>query len=210
MRNITSQDMLDLLYGKKLPQVYRDKDSEIGYPLKRYLESLIEGGYYGSIKDIEGMMSLIDPVTIPDEYFPYLCESFGLTYFPDIDISYQRKFLSNLGEIIRRRGTFSCVRFLIRVLTGLEANLSYIEGELNGEVGNFLNIILLAKDLEQIDKIDTSMKVIGSYISSHIPYYIKPVLSSQIDVQIIGSKSYAHSIVSCSKYYSINKYKEGN
>ena len=69
---ITSKSMLDLLYNRKLPQIYRDEDKKLGYPLKRYLESLIDGGFCGSIKDIEGLMLLIDPETIPEEYFPYL------------------------------------------------------------------------------------------------------------------------------------------
>ena len=76
MSKITPKGMLDLLYNKKLPQVYRDEDSKIGYPLKRYLESLIDGGYCDSIKDIEGIMSLVDPMTISEEFFPYLCVIF--------------------------------------------------------------------------------------------------------------------------------------
>ena len=147
--SITSKSLLDHLYYKKLPQIYRDEDAKLKYPLKRYLESLIDGGFCGSIKDIEGVMLLIDPETIPEKFFPYLYESFGLEYFPDIDISYQRKFLMNIGELIKRRGTFSSVQYLIKVLTGLEAELSL--------ENNNLNIVLHAKDLEQIDSIETSM-----------------------------------------------------
>lgn len=195
MGKITSKDMVDLLYYKKLPQVYRDKDSEIKYPLKRYLESLIYGGYYSSIDDIEGILSLTDPMTIPEEFFSYLCSSFGLSYFPDMDISYQRKFLANIGELSKRRGTFSSVQFLIRAITGLDCELSY-------ENGN-LNIVLLAKNLAQINDIDTSTSVIRNYISSQIPYYVNPVLSSKIVSQIIGSKSYSHSAVGYYKFYTL-------
>lgn len=202
MKGITSKDMLDLLYGRKLPQVYRDEDSKIGFPLKRYLESLIEGGYCGNIEDIKGILSLIDPMAIPDEFFPYLCESLGLTYFPDMDISYQRKFLANLGELNKRRGTFASVQFLIRALTGLNSELSYEDGS--------LYIVLLAKNIEQLDSIETSMAIIGNFISSQIPHYVNPVLSSRIDTQIVNSKSYSHSVVGCYKFYTINRYKEGN
>lgn len=210
MSKITPKGMLDLLYNRKLPQVYRDEDSKIGYPLKRYLESLIDGGYCGSIKDIEGIMSLVDPMTISEEFFPYLCESFGLTYFPDMGISYQRKFLSNMGELVKRRGTFSSVQYLTRALTGLNSDLSYFEGDYEGQDGNYLFIVLLAKSLEQLKNIDIDMEVIRNYIGSQIPYYVKPILSSRIDIQVIHSKSYSHSSVGNYKFYTIKTYEEGN
>ena len=192
---VTSKSMLDLLYYKKLPQIYRDEDRKLGYPLKRYLESLIEGGFYGSIEDIKGLMLLIDPETIPEEFFPYLYESFGLEYFPDIDVSYQRKFLLNMGELVRRRGTFSSVQFLIKVLTGLEAELSFKDNE--------LSIVLLARTIEQIDDIEISMFVIGNFIKTQIPYYVTPVISSRIASQTIHSKSYSHSTIGSYKFYKI-------
>lgn len=210
MGKITSESLLDLLYNKKLPQVYRDEDSKLGFPLKRYLESLIEGGFYGIIKDIEGIMSLVDPTAIPDEYFPYLCESFGLPYFPDMDTSYQKKFLANVGELNRRRGTFAGVRYLTRALTGLESNLTYYEGEYLGQDGNYLFIELLAKSLEEINGIDVSKKVILDCIGSHVPYYVKPILTSRIANQLIGSKSYSHSVVSYNSFYTIKGFKEDN
>ena len=107
------EDLLHTLYNRKLPEIYREEDSKIKYPLKRYLESLVEGGFKGAIEDIEGLLLLTDPKSIPESLFPYLCESFGLEYFPDIDVTYQRKFLNNLGELIRRRGTFSPSPFVV-------------------------------------------------------------------------------------------------
>lgn len=202
--SITSMDMLDLLYNKKLPQVYRNEDKKLGYPLKRYLESLIDGGYYGSIKDIEKMMTLVDPYSIPEEFFQYLCESFGLTYFPEIDVTYQRKFLLNIGEIIKRRGTFSCVKYLARALTGFDVELSYFEGVHDGVDGNYLLINLLAKDLEQLKTIDISMEVISKYVSGQVPYYITPIMSYQIGVQFVNSKSYSQSAVCEYKSHTIN------
>lgn len=208
--SITSKDMLDLLYYRKLPQVYRDEDKKLNYPLKRYLESLIEGGYYGSIKDIEDMMLLIDPETIPEEFFPYLYESFGLTYFPDIDISYQRKFLMNIGEILKRRGTFACVRYLARTLTGLDVELSYSEGTYNGVDGNYLVILLVAEGVGQIENLDTNMEILNRFIRTQLPYYITPVVTARVGSQTISSKSYAFSTVGTYKSYTISKHEEGN
>lgn len=193
--SVTSKDLLNLLYYKKLPKIYRDADATVDYQLKRYLESLIEGGFCGSIEDIERVITLIDPETVPDKFLPYLYESFGLEYFPDIAVSYQRKFLLNIGELIRRRGTFSSVQFLIKVLTGLEAELSCESNE--------LKIVLLARTLEQIDNIDMSMFVIGNFIQTQIPYFITPIISSRIDTQVIQSKSYSHSAVGAYKFYKI-------
>lgn len=198
--SITPQSLLDLLYNRKLPQVYRDEDKKIGYPLKRYLESLIDGGFCGSIEDIKGVMLLIDPENIPEKFFPYLYESFGLEYFPDIDTVYQRKFLMNIGELIRRRGTFSCVQFLIKVLTGLEAELSCNK--------DTLTIVLSAKTLKQVEDIETSMRVIRNFIKTQIPYYINPVIESRIDTQVIPSKSYSFSAVGHHRFYQIPRHKD--
>lgn len=197
---IKSDELLQFLYNRKLPQIYRDEDSKIGYPLKRYLESLIEGGFKGAVEDIEGLLLLIDPKEIPEKLFPFLCQSFGLEYFPDIDVTYQRKFLLNFGELVRRRGTFSSVHYMIRALTGLESELTLS--------GNNLNIALLAKNIEQMNNIEVSMDIIRNYIRTQIPYYITPVITSHVTVQVVESKSYEHSAIGYYKYYQIGK--EGN
>ena len=191
----TSKEFVDFLYNRKLPQVYRDEDSKIGYPLKRYLESLTHGGFEGALKDINDLMLLIDPKAIPEKFFPYLCESFGLEYFPDIDVSYQRKFLINVGELVKRRGTFASVHYMIRALTGLEAELSL--------EGNTLNIVLLAATLEQMNNIEISMVIIGNYIQTQIPYYITPNITSRIATQVIPSSSYTLSAMTTHKHYQI-------
>ena len=194
--SITSKDMLDLLYYKKLPQLYRSADATVGLALKRYLESLIEGGFCASIEDIEGLLLLIDPEAIPEKFFPYLYESFGLEYFPDIDVSYQRKFLMNIGGFIKRRGTFAGVQFLSKVLTGMEADLSFKDGT--------LYIVLLATTLKQLAEVDISMKVIRNYIQTQIPYFVTPDISSRVATQTITSKSYSHSAIMCYKSYKIH------
>ena len=99
---INSEQLLNHLYYKKLPQVYRDMDKMLKtYPLKRYLSSLVDGGYAEVLKNAEGILDLVDPEKCPSEFLPYLCESFGLEYFEDMDDTYQRRFLMNIGEILR-------------------------------------------------------------------------------------------------------------
>lgn len=194
---VTPEKLFDLLYNKKLPQLYRDEDSKIGYPLKRYLESLVEGGYKGAIDDIQRVLLLFDPMAIPENLFPFLCESFGIEYLPDIDVKYQRKFILNLGELVRRRGTFSSVHYMVRALTGLETELHCD--------GSTLSIVLLAKKLDQVNILIPSMGIIGNYIQTQIPYYITPAFSARVDSGVIESKSYAHSAMCCTKYYQLGK-----
>lgn len=197
---ITSESLINHLYFKKLPQVYRDEDSKIKYPLKRYLESLAEGGFSSAIKDIEGTSILSDPKNIPEELFPYLCGSFGLEYFPDIEVIYQRRFLSNLGELVKRRGTYSSIHFLIRALTGLECELTLD--------GNNLSIVLLVKSVEQTFLVEPSIRIANNYIRSQIPYYINPIFFSRLVATVIDSKSYSHSAIVLTKKYNLTTYKE--
>ena len=144
---MTSSEISDYLYYRKLPQVYRDMDRlQPNYPLKRYLTSLVEGGFTDIITSSNDFLSLVDPERCPEEFLPYLCYSFGLEYFEDIDALYQRRLLSNIGELIRRRGTYSGVRFLIRSLTGLECQLSYSRQTYEGVTGRWLIVELDTTD----------------------------------------------------------------
>lgn len=197
--SMTGKDLLDLLYNKKLPQIYRDEDKKIDYPLKRYLESLIYGGFCGSIEDIEGVMLLVDPESIPEEYLPYLYDSFGLEYQPNIDVTYYRKFLLNIGELTKRKGTFASVRYLAKALTGLEAEITYNKED------STLEIVLLARTLSQIENLENSTIAVRNFVKNQVPFFVNPVISSRIDAQVIPSKSYSHSAVgSYSKFYNIN------
>ena len=201
--SIKSEDLLRTLYENKLPQVYREEDSKIKYPLKRYLESLIEGGFKGAIEDIEGLLLLTDPNSVPESLFPFLCESFGLEYFPDIDVTYQRKFLLNLGELVRRRGTFSSIHFLAKVLTGLESEITKDEEDENGII-----VTLLAKTVAEASNLDVSVYIVGNYLKTQIPYYINPVVKSRVANQTIISRSYVHSGVTTYKTYKITALAE--
>ena len=198
---VSSTDLVNFLYYKKLPQVYRDEDEKIGYPLKRYLEALGEG-YNGAIQDITNLMLVLDPKALPEELFPYLCASFGIEYLPDIDITYQRKFLSNAGELVKRRGTYSSIHFLIRALTGLESELAFKDG--------VLSITLLAKNVEQVNELEPSIAIISNYISTQIPFFASPAFDSRTTTQVVISKSYSHSAIVSTKRYKLNTYKEGN
>jgi hypothetical protein len=169
---ITSLDLLDYLYHRCLPEIYREEDLKLGRPLYRYLQSLILGGHEWNIQDIENIITLVNPETCPAEFFPILYESFGLTYYPDVDIKYHRKFLMNFGELRRRRGTYSCIRYLVRVLTGLDVELSYLRGEYLGEQGRHLILNLKATSIMEILNLDNSVALVQKFLGLFLPYYI--------------------------------------
>lgn len=187
---ITSTQLLDYMYNRKIPKVYRTEDAKIGFPLYRYLKSLIEGGYAPLIEDINNFQDLIDPNKCPDSFFPYLYESFGLEYFHDIDISYQRKFLSNIGEIRKRRGTISLVRYIVRVITGMECQVSYLRGLHDDKNGRWLFVTLMSTTSEQIANVETSIFVVQRFLTNHLPYYITPVLSYTVNTQELQVQYY--------------------
>lgn len=173
-----------ILYERNLPKVYREYDKP-KLPLKRYLSSLNSGGYNIELKDINETLNYIDPEKCPDEYFPFLLESFGLTFYPDIDLKYQRRIVANIGGLNKRRGTYACVRFLAKILSGMECDLEYFRGEYLGQEGRFLVVTLLAMTTEDISNMSTSAFVMSRYIKEYIPYYIYVIVRAVIATQSI-------------------------
>lgn len=124
MAKFTAEQLLDHLYTKRLPQVYREADIDTGNCLKRFLQSMIEGGYSEAISSADGITDLTDPLKCPDRLFPLLFESFGYRYSVDIPILYQRKILQNHGELYQKRGTVEYIYVLTRILTGFDCEVS--------------------------------------------------------------------------------------
>lgn len=204
MTSNVKEQLLNHLYYNKLPQTYRDADKSLmTYPLKRYLSSLIEGGYVEAIVDIENLTNLVDPEKCPKEFLPMFCNSFGLEYFEDVGDTYQRRFLLNIGEIIKRRGTYSCVRFFVKVMTGLNVELRYFNGDYQGEQGRHLIITLLAETMEQVLNIGTSVFIVERYIQTQIPYYILPHVASKVAVQEVKVKVYKANFVQSTSFYNL-------
>ena len=183
MSKLNIEKLCDLLYYNKLPEVYRDLDSKQKpkYPLYRFLKSAIIDGGGIIVQDIENLSSLIDPETCPEDLLPYLLKCFGLPYFEDIPIIYQRKLVSSIGELIKRRGTYSCVRYLARVLTNMEVKIERID--LDGDIR--LKVILIAESINDIINLDVSIKVVQRYLNYFIPFWLQPVF---IESEIIPQK----------------------
>lgn len=124
MSRIKADEYLEYLYGR-LPTQWRLLDQEEGLPLYNYLKVIVYGGLEKNIDLANKFTELTDPVRCPSPFFPTLYESIGLKYDWGINEIYHRRVFQNIGELMRRRGSYNSIRYLIRVLTGMECNLDY-------------------------------------------------------------------------------------
>lgn len=201
---ITSADLLDYLYYRCLPGIYQEEDANIGKPLYRYLQSIILGGYDLAIQDIDNIIKLVNPETCPEQFFPILYESFGLTYYPDVDMKYHRKFLMNYGELRRRKGTYSCIRFLVRVLTNMDVKLSYKRGIYNHVNGRHLILKLQAATIEDINNINTDTALVQKFLGFFLPYYITTTVEGEVATSVITSNRYRSNVITTYSSYVIS------
>lgn len=200
---LTAIDLLDYAYYRCTPVIYREQDAKLDFPLYRYLASIILGGYSLSITDIENLLQLVDPEKCPDEFFPLLYESFGLEYYPDVEIKYHRKLLMNYGELRRRRGTYSCIRFLVKVLTSMDVKLRYLRGVYNEENGRHLIITLQAATIEDVINLENDSALIQKFLGLFLPYYITTTVESEVATQEVLTKVYRANVISSFASYTI-------
>lgn len=172
-------NLLDYLYNQSLPKVYRDRDS-IYKQLHRYLSAIFVDGYTPVQQDTELITDLLDPQRCPEDLLQFFYMSFGLTYFNDIDPIYHRRLLENLGGIIQRRGTYSCIHFLARAVTGADISVLYSrDPEDNSRI---ITVSVICKSRDQLDRLDVEIGVLGRFLKDYVPYYINIVVEGVIDV----------------------------
>lgn len=176
--SFTPEQLADFIYEHKIPEIYRIADDEMTKhkDLFRYLHVAVEGGFGDTLEKAASMKALVDPITCPEKYLPYLYASWGLPYFEDIGVYYNRKFLANIGTLLKRRGTMGGVRFMVRVLTGMECTLRYERKTTETEQGRYLYITLISDTLEQLIDITTPVKVLTRFLALHIPFYIRAIV----------------------------------
>ena len=167
-----SKALLDYVYNS-LPQTYVRMD-EPSTTLYRYLSAIIEGGYASVLQDSENLSNLLDPQKCPEEFLQFFYRSFGLTYFPDIAPIYHRRILENLGGIIQRRGTYSCISFLARAVTGTTVGLEYYRDPVDNH--RVLRVIVICDSLDQLERLDTEIEVLSRFLRDYVPFYITEIL----------------------------------
>lgn len=111
----------EYLYNN-LPSIYKIKDGETNYTLQKFLNALGE-----SMSNVEEetrqLLTLLDVEKMDAKYLPYFASMFGVTYSYDIAEEFQRKYLANLVDIQKRKGTQEAIEFTARELTGMEATI---------------------------------------------------------------------------------------
>lgn len=183
MAKFTAEQLLNHLYDKRLPQVYREADIDTQYCLKRFLQSMIEGGFAETISLADGITDLTDPLKCPDKYFPILFESFGYKYSPDIPIIYQRKILQNHGELWQKRGTIEYVYVLSRILTGFDSNVSIVRNDKGVRV---MLITLYVDSTAEATESQEYVNIVKTYVKNgYIPFYLDIDSNIMVDVQSI-------------------------
>lgn len=158
---------------KSLPSFYLAEDIKHDNVLRRYLGSIFIGGADDILKSINHTIDLIDPYKCPTEDLPELFKSWGLRYEPTLEEDYQRKLLANLGEVYRRKGSYSCVRYLVRSITGRDCDVIYIKTE-SGE--RRLGVTLISNSLNDIasGEIQKATSAIQKIIPQFLPFYLVP------------------------------------
>lgn len=179
MAKFTAEQLLNHLYNKRLPQVYREADVDTKYCLKRYLQAMIEGGFAEAITSADGITDLTDPLKCPDSIFPLLFSSFGYTYSVDIPILYQRKILQNHGELYQKRGTIEYVYVLTRILTGFDCEVTTerVDGVRVLTIKMFVDNSVTAVDQQHY------VNLVKRFVTEgYIPFYLDVETNIVVDV----------------------------
>lgn len=119
MSTLDSKDFGLKLYNK-FPPKYKEDDVPQSYALKRYLESLADGGFSHIIDDTNGLLTLVNPNTIDAKFLPVLYKQFGLEIFNGIPEGYLRYLLPKLGDAWTQRGSIAIVEFITSSLSGVK------------------------------------------------------------------------------------------
>lgn len=156
------------------------------------------------IRKIEQMYDLLDATNCPDWAVHVFYGNFGGEFYDGIDLSYQKRFLANVMDIIRKRGTYECVRYMTAVLTGMDVDLDYVE-EYNdsGYKDRTLKVSLKAKNLDQIKNLEYSLAVISEFITEEVPFFISAVVMTEVYAQMLQCNLYTGISLSQSGYQDL-------
>lgn len=122
MSNILDSKDFGLKIYNRFPPKYREDDSNENLALKRYLESLSDGGFKYAIDELNGILSLKDPENTDEKVLPILFKQYGLEVFNGIPEYYLRYLLPKLGEAWSKKGTLSVIEFITSSLSGIKTS----------------------------------------------------------------------------------------
>lgn len=196
-KNIDGRDIVDFIYYRHLPKVYSEYDKKYTkhQDLYKYLQASLYTGSDYLLDKAMGIKDLVDPLRCPEEILPLLYKCWGLEYFQDIDVYFNRVFLANIGEFVKRRGTIGGIQFIIRALTGMESEIIYQRKTkaVDGKDGRYLYIKMLASDVNQANNVTTNVYVVTRFIKKHIPFYFDDI-EPTVNIEFVEIKNFAQQL----------------
>lgn len=196
-KNIDGRDIVDFIYYRHLPKVYSEYDKKYTkhQDLYKYLQASLYGGSDYLLDKARGIKDLVDPLRCPEEILPLLYKCWGLEYFQDIDVYFNRVFLANIGEFVKRRGTIGGIQFIIRALTGMESEIIYQRKTkaVDGKDGRYLYIKMLASDVNQANNVTTNVYVVTRFIKKHMPFYFDDI-EPTVNIEFVEIKNFAQQL----------------
>lgn len=175
MSNVLNPDTFgDKLYNR-LPSLYRTSDSNNNLALKRYLESLSEGGFSKLIDEMNNLLNIVDPEKSPHKALKYLFSQYGVTMFQGVDEKLLRKLLQIISDVFSRKGSKSTIYYIASLLTGCECVINYTIKD-----GTYLLKISFEVEDESHLLSDADKNFLESILKDYIPFYWDTTFESYI------------------------------
>lgn len=116
---LSSENFGDKIYNR-FPPIYQEDDVKENFALKRYIQSLADGGFKYSIDEINGLLDLVNPDKTDEKVLPILFKQYGLEVFNGIPANYLRYLLPRLGKAWSKKGSLSVIEFISSSLSGIK------------------------------------------------------------------------------------------
>ena len=166
-----SNNFYEKIYSR-FPQIYREEDSKIGLPLKRYLKSLDEGGYSDILDKTNNLLKLIDAQKRNELNISNIREVIASQYgikLPNTQIndSFLDHFLNELPQILKTRGSRDALEYTVALLTGFTPVITETPNEHNG-VTIHINAV---KELDGARQYLPNEEVFADFLKIFVPFY---------------------------------------
>lgn len=123
---LDSKTFGDKLYNT-MPQLYRTADKDVDYSLKRYFQSLSDGGFSHVIDETNDLMTVVDSDKADAKLLPNLFKSYGLEIFNGVPEMYLRKLLPLIGSLFSQKGSITPVEYLTSLISGVKSTVEVSE-----------------------------------------------------------------------------------
>lgn len=175
MSNVLNPDTFGEKLYNRLPTLYRTEDVNNNLALKRYLESLSEGGFTKLINEMNGLLNIVDPEKTPHKVLKYLFGQYGVTMFQGVDEKLLRKLLQIISDILARKGSKSTIYYIASILTGCECVINYT-------IEDGIYLLKISFEVEDESQLlsDTDKSFLESILKDYVPFYWDIIFDSYI------------------------------